>query len=105
MRQIGTVTDGRQVQRLIDYLLTQGIRVQVEPGDGDYSVWAIDEDHVARARDELQRFLQNPDDERYAAAEREARRTARRSDPKRKSPPEKRRRCRRHLVQSPRQDR
>src|SRR5258708_35041711 len=74
MRQIGTITDGRQAQKLIDYLLTLGIRVQVEEGEQNSSVWAIDEDHVAQARDELQRFLQNPGDERYTAAEREARR-------------------------------
>jgi GlpG protein len=74
MRQIGTIADEKQVQRLTDYLLTLGIRIQVEPGQSDYSVWAIDEDQVLRARDELQRFIQNPDDERYAAAENEARR-------------------------------
>jgi GlpG protein len=74
MRQIGTITDERQVQRLADYLLTLGIRIQVEPGERDFSVWAIDEDQVSQARDELQRFLENPGDERYAAAEREARR-------------------------------
>jgi GlpG protein len=74
MRQIGTIREEQQVQRLTDYLLTLGIRIQIEPGTGEFSVWAIDEDRVAQAREELERFLQNPGDERYAAAEREARR-------------------------------
>jgi GlpG protein len=74
MRQIGTITDERQAQRLADYLFTRGIRVEVEPGKSGLAIWAIDEDHVAQAREELSAFLQKPADERYAAAEREARR-------------------------------
>ncbi len=73
MRQIGTLTDERQVQRLGDYLLTQGIRIQVEQSEGRFAIWAIDEDRVAQAREELKRFVENPDDERYTAAQREAR--------------------------------
>jgi GlpG protein len=74
MRQIGTIPDEKQMQRLADYLLTQGIRVQAEHGEGGFAVWAIDEDRVSQARDELARFQQNPDDERYVAAAGEARR-------------------------------
>jgi GlpG protein len=73
MRQIGTLADERQVQRLGDYLLTQGVRIQVEQSEGGFAIWAIDEDRVAKAREELNQFIQNPDDERYLAAEREAR--------------------------------
>lgn len=72
MRQIGTLADEQQVQRLGDYLLTQGIRVQIERTEEGIAVWAIDEDRVAQARDELNQFKQNPNDERYQAAEREA---------------------------------
>src|SRR4051812_11094019 len=74
MRQIGTIADSRQVSRLTDYLLTLGIKTQVEQAGAEFSVWVIDEDRVAQARDELDRFLQDPSDERYAAAERDARR-------------------------------
>jgi GlpG protein len=73
MRQIGTLTDQRQAQRLADYLFTRGIRVEVEPGNGGTVIWAIDEDRVAQAREELAAFLQNPEDEKYASAERAAR--------------------------------
>jgi GlpG protein len=72
MRQIGTITNERQLDQLTDFLLTLGIRIQVEPEASGFAVWALDEDRVAQARDELNRFVQNPDDERYAAAAREA---------------------------------
>jgi len=72
MRQIGSLTDERQVQRAGDYFLTLGIHVQVEKSGDGYVIWAIDEDRVAQAREELKQFVQNPDDERYLAAEREA---------------------------------
>jgi GlpG protein len=75
MRQIGSVPSEEWLQRLADYLFTLGIRIQAEPAsEGGFAVWAIDEDRVVQARDELSRFIENPDDERYRAAEREARR-------------------------------
>jgi hypothetical protein len=74
MRQIGTIPNEEWMQRLADYLFTLGIRIQAEPAESGFAVWAIDEDHVARARDEFARFVQNPDDDRYKSAEREARR-------------------------------
>src|SRR5262245_46110175 len=74
MRQIGTLPDERQVQRLGDYLLTQGIRIQAEPAEAGFALWAYDEDKVAQAREELARFVAAPDDARYQAAEHEARR-------------------------------
>jgi GlpG protein len=74
MRQIGTITDQRQAQRLADYLFTRGIRVEIELATNGAIIWAIDEDRVAQAREELHAFLQNPEDEKYASAEREARR-------------------------------
>lgn len=60
------------MQRLADYLLTLGIRIQVESGESGFAVWAIDEDRVPQAREELNGFLQNPNDERYQTAQREA---------------------------------
>src|SRR5260370_6730874 len=74
MRQIGTIPNEQWMQRLADYLFTLGIRIQAEPAQSGFAVWAIDEDRVTQARDELARFVQNPEDERYKAAEREARR-------------------------------
>ncbi len=73
MRQIGTIADDRQMQRLADYLLAQGIKIQAERGESGYMVWAIDEDRVHQAREEIARFQENPEDERYAGAARDAR--------------------------------
>lgn len=72
MRQIGTLANEREVQRLADYLLTQGIRINVEQGDEGFGIWAIDEDRVPAAREEFNRFRQNPDDPRYIEAQRQA---------------------------------
>lgn len=73
MRQIGTLADERHLQRLADYLLTQGIRIQVEQAADGFAIWAIDEDLVPQAREELNQFLQNPNDEKYVDAGRAAR--------------------------------
>lgn len=72
MRQIGTVAGEEQLQRLTDYLLTLGIRTHVDRDDGRFSIWALDEDRVPQAREELARFVENSGDERYVAAQREA---------------------------------
>lgn len=74
MRQIGTIPNEEWMQRLADHLFTLGIRIQAEPAEKGFAVWAIDEDRVAQAREELARFIQNPDAECYKSAEREARR-------------------------------
>jgi GlpG protein len=72
MRQIGTLANESEVQRLTDYLLTQGIRIEVERGDEGFGIWAIDEDRVPAAREEFNHFRQYPDDPRYAEAQRQA---------------------------------
>lgn len=56
MRQIGTVETERHARRLADYLLTQGIRSQVEPGKGGWSLWVLHEDQVAQGRSIFDRF-------------------------------------------------
>ncbi len=72
MRQIGTLTDQRQAQRLADYLLTLGIRSQLETEQGAVVIWALDEDRIPQAREEFQQFVQDPNAERYSSAERQA---------------------------------
>src|SRR5262245_44296777 len=72
MRQIGTLASEQEVRRLADYLLTLGIRSQVDHGDESFAVWAIDEDRVPQARVEFERFHREPDDARYTEATRAA---------------------------------
>jgi GlpG protein len=78
MRQIGTLTDERLARRLVGYLLTLGIRSQIEtesgaPEPGTVAIWALDEDRIPQAREEFQRFRLDPNDDRYIAAEVQAR--------------------------------
>lgn len=74
MRQIGAVKNEQQAQRLTDFLLTQGIRSQVESGEGGWSVWVYDEDRLPEARSILERFQANADDPAFVKAGAEAER-------------------------------
>jgi len=68
MRHIGDLPDEALARRLGDFLLAEGIKTAVEPEDGRWAVWVFDEDHVEQAREEFARFVDDPDDSRYAAA-------------------------------------
>lgn len=72
MRQIGTLSDERQALRLAAYLFTLGIRSQLESEAGGILIWALDEDRIPQAREEFQRFVEDPNDVRYVAAETQA---------------------------------
>ena len=51
MRQIGTVPQAGDAQRLADYLLTLGIRCRVDARAGEPSaIWVFDEDHRDQAQ-------------------------------------------------------
>ncbi len=68
MRQLATFEQSDKAQRLTDYLFASGMRVTLERNDGHWAVWVIDEDDLARAKEELTAFRENPDDEKYRAA-------------------------------------
>jgi GlpG protein len=72
MRQVGTLPAERDARRLADFLLTKGIRSQIEPVESGWALWAIDEDALPLAREEVKKFLENPADPRYAQAEQQA---------------------------------
>jgi GlpG protein len=73
MRQIGTVETERHALRLADYLLTQGIRSQVDSeAGGGWSVWVRDEDQVAQGRAIFERFRTDADAAELATASRTA---------------------------------
>lgn len=67
MRQIGTLNDAAQAQRLADYLLTLGITTRVLPEKEGSSIWIRDEGQVERARKEFSEFQLSPADARYDA--------------------------------------
>ena len=83
MRLIGTLAQEDEAQRLSDHLIAQGMTTRVlREGDG-WALWVHHEDHVPRAREELEAFRQNPGDPRFqnaAEAAREVRRQAEQLD-------------------------
>jgi GlpG protein len=69
MRMIGTIPTDTDAERFSDYLLTQQIGNMVEESaNGNWSVWVEHDDHLDRAKAELDAFLRNPSDARYNAA-------------------------------------
>ncbi len=80
MREIGSVGNSADGQRLADYLRTLGIRSRVDPRDDGATIWVYDEDQRERAAGELAQFLANPADPRYDQAAQEARRLEREAE-------------------------
>jgi GlpG protein len=74
MRRIGTLPNEHDAAVFRDYLLTLGIRAQVDAAGDAWVVWIHDEDRLDQARHELGAFQAAPRDARYAAAVQEAER-------------------------------
>ena len=68
MRQIGTVPKSLDPKVFADYLLSLGMKTRVDDRPEGSDVWIYNEDHVQRARDELQAYLRQPDDPRFRDA-------------------------------------
>ena len=69
MRQAGTIPNETDARRLVDYLLTVGIEAQAEPTtSGGWGLWIVDEASIARGKEELARFLDQPNDAKYVQA-------------------------------------
>jgi GlpG protein len=68
MRQLTTLPNADTARTLADYLLTLKIDTQLEQQPEGWAVWVRDEDHLPRARQELEEFTRNPSDPRYSAA-------------------------------------
>jgi GlpG protein len=70
MRLLTSISGKAKAESLVAYLLTLQISTHVEPGKSseDWEVWIRDEDKLPDAKRELQLFLENPSDSRYAEA-------------------------------------
>ena len=70
MRMIGTIKSDTDAERFSDYLLAQGMENQLEqPAAGEeWQVWVEHDDHLDRAKAEMQAYLRNPTDNKYDAA-------------------------------------
>ena len=73
MRSIGNLPGESQARLFGDYLLTQGIRneIEVEAG-GSCLIWVLDDEQIATGRGLLERFRQNPDAPEFARQAAEA---------------------------------
>jgi GlpG protein len=56
------------VKVFADYLLTLGMKTRLDEQGESWNVWIYNEDHLDRARSELQSYLTRPEDPRYRAA-------------------------------------
>lgn len=68
MVHIITLPHPRLTQTFVDYMATQGIKLESEIQDQHVSLWLQDDSHITQVKQELQRFLQNPVHPRYQAA-------------------------------------
>ncbi len=74
MRELGKIAP-RPAGVLADYLLSKGIKTEIRASSdtsGEVSIWVVDEDRMAEARLDLQRFQANPDDPQFVASARKA---------------------------------
>jgi GlpG protein len=72
LRQIGTLPKGHDVKVLEDHLLGLGMTTRFDDRPEGWVVWVYNEDHFAKAQQELEAFRDNPGDPRYQAASEEA---------------------------------
>lgn len=72
MRQLATLPDAATAHAFADYLLTLQIPTKLEQDGNGWAIWVRDEDHLPRARQELEEFNRNPSDPRYSSASRTA---------------------------------
>jgi GlpG protein len=72
LRQIGTLPGRGEASLLADHLLTLGVATQVREEPDGWGLWVLDEDRLARARQEFDAFRDHPQDPRFQAAPRGA---------------------------------
>ena len=84
MRQIATSRDEAAARKFCDYLLTLHIATRLLPEGEETGMWVCDEDKIGLARQEYQRFVEQPNDPRYDQAPVVARQLRRKEDLKEK---------------------
>ena len=72
MRHIGSIQDGALAARFGDYLTALGVGNDVEQGASGFNVWVHDDDHLDRAKIELNAFQTDPTADRYQQASKAA---------------------------------
>lgn len=65
MRHVGDLPTHEQAQRFADYLLVRNVKVSIDREDGQWSIWAVEEDETSQVKEELDRFREDPDADEY----------------------------------------
>ena len=68
MRQIGFIPDPVDARKFEDYLYTQGTMVRMDRHNAGYNVWVLDEDKQILCKQELLKYLENPQNGIYGDA-------------------------------------
>ncbi|NLS13631.1 rhomboid family intramembrane serine protease GlpG [Vibrio sp. SM6] len=69
MKRLIALNNPRSGQAFIDYMATQHIDIRMMPeGEGQFSLWLVDDTHYDAVEVELQQFLHDPTAPRYRAA-------------------------------------
>lgn len=67
MRELTTLENQQQAERLAGYLVSQSIPSSVEQEDGHWIVWITNDDDRDAAQEIFTEYQKNPDDSRYVA--------------------------------------
>lgn len=65
MRHVGDLPTHDQAQRFADYLLLRDVKVSIDQENGQWSIWAVEEDETDHVKTELNRFREAPDADEY----------------------------------------
>ena len=84
MRQIGRLPTEDAARTFEDYLLTRGVKLNVEQAGDEWLVWVYDEDDVEQAKQELSEFRENPDAAKFAEGAQSAGELRRQEEKRRK---------------------
>ncbi len=68
MRQIGTLPRQIDPNPLTNHLMALGFSSRVDERPDGWVIWIFDENHLAEARQEFTKYLENPNDPRFSAA-------------------------------------
>ncbi|MFM2481806.1 rhomboid family intramembrane serine protease GlpG [Celerinatantimonas sp. YJH-8] len=68
MQQLVVINNPRLAQAFVDYMATLHIECQLSVDHNDVIIWLIDDQHLERARQELEEFVKNPLAPKYQAA-------------------------------------
>ena len=80
MRELISLTDEAQANRLGAFLAVEAIQTSAEEENGEWVIWVHDDDDREKAATIAEEFLENPDDPKYEQAERKVRNVLKEAD-------------------------